>query len=105
MQGTYGKVVQGLVANSRESTRPDVSGTGVNHTGVCDERRVQAMVAVASSRRLHPPAFRWLLLAPSRPDRTRTCALPPTPFLPSQRLRLPFAGAVTCNKPTACDDC
>lgn len=45
-QGTYGRVVQGLVANSRESTRPDVSGTGVNHTGVCDERRVQAMVAV-----------------------------------------------------------
>ena len=26
-------------------------------------------------------------------------------FLPSQRLRLPFAGAVTYDKPTACDAC
>jgi hypothetical protein len=95
------RIVQGLVANSRESTRPDMSGTGVNHTGVCDERRVLAMVA--SSRRLHPPAFSMVAFGASKAD--SHLGAPSHLFLPSQRLRLPFAGAVTCNKPTACDDC
>jgi hypothetical protein len=77
--------------NHRESTRRNCLRATGSDCSVCDG---------------NDGSCGWLLLRGGCTSTLWLFACRHAPlFLPSQRLRLPFAGAVTYDKPTACDAC